>query len=67
MPAWNESTPYRTGIPTVLKMLTVICGLLVTFNVIIKGHLRDDLHVYVDGLMEACELFRSNVPNPRDS
>lgn len=66
MPAWDATTPFRTGIPTVLKLLALICGLLTTFNVVIREHLRADLHVYLDALMVACEEFRANIPNPRD-
>ena len=64
MPAWDASTPKRTGVATVLKLLGIICAILVKFDVIIKEHLREDLHEYVDALQVACEAFRQFVPNP---
>lgn len=66
MPAWDSATPFRTGIPTILRLLAIVCRLLTAFNVVIKTHLRDDLHVYVDALMTACEEFRANIPSPND-
>lgn len=64
MASWNSTTPYRTGVPTLLKLCRVICRLLAAFSPIIKEHLSEDAHVFVDALNVACAEFVDNVPAP---
>lgn len=62
---WNASTPYRTGVPTILQASRIICRLLAVFTPVIKEHLDESLHTYVDALNVACAAFVDNVPPPR--
>lgn len=57
--------PYRTGIPSILLYLRLICRLLVTFRPVVGGFLTVEQLVFWDALLDACEAFRENVPNPR--
>ena len=65
MPAWDENTPFRTGVPSILAFLRTICRIMTVFEVIVKAHLREDLQVYWDALQVACENFMNNIPSPR--
>jgi len=62
--AWDASTPFRTGVPTIRKLLVVVCRLLAFFSPRIKEHLDPTRHVYVDDLQAACDAFMDNVPLP---
>lgn len=62
---WNSTTPYRTGIPTIIRYLTLICQLLAIFTPIIKEHLEESRHIYVDTLASACTNFLENIEAPR--
>lgn len=62
--AWDTETPFRTGVPTIRKLLGVVCRLLAFFSPIIKEHLDSSRHVYVDDLQTACDAFMDNVPTP---
>jgi len=62
--AWDSTTPFRTGVPTIRSLLRIVCRLLTAFSPIIKEHLEESRHVYVDDLVTACDLFIDNVPNP---
>lgn len=57
--------PYRTGITTVKKLLRKICDILITYNTVIKSVTPANKHIYIDALMQACEDFITEVPNPR--
>lgn len=57
--------PYRTGIPSILRYLNFICKLLVAFRPVVAAFLTSEQLGFWDALLEACEAFRENVPNPR--
>lgn len=57
--------PYRTGTTTILKLLTKVCKLLVAFRPVVALFLTVPQLAAWDGLLEACEVFRNTVPNPR--
>lgn len=57
--------PYRTGIPSILKLLTKICALLVAFRPVVGLFLTPPQLSAWDGLLEACNLFSEVVTNPR--
>lgn len=63
--AWLPGTPYRTGVPSILKSAQLICRLLAAFTPIIKEFLAEEKHIYVDALNVACQEFVDNVPPPR--
>jgi len=58
-------TPYRTGIPTILKALTIICLMISTYRHVMEGILTEGQMVYVTALEQACNDFKLNVPNHR--
>lgn len=57
--------PYRTGIPSILKLLHKICQLLVAFRPVVALFLTEGQMEKWDALLVACEAFRETVPNPR--
>jgi hypothetical protein len=61
---WNSTTPHRTGIPTILKLLRVICRLLAAFSPVIYEHLDESKHEYVEALELACSAFMNNIESP---
>jgi hypothetical protein len=56
--------PYRTGIPTILKMGKVICRLLVAFRPIVDDFLTAPQLQAWDNLLIACQAFESLIEHP---
>lgn len=57
--------PYRTGVTTIKFLLRKVCDLLLRYGDVIRGFTPTDKHVYIAALMQACEDFQTNIPNPR--
>lgn len=64
---WDADTPFRTGVPTLLRLAQIMCSILATFTPVIKAHLDSAKHIYVDALNAACSDFVSNIEHPRDN
>lgn len=55
--------PYRRGVPTILRLLRIICRILLEFRPVVIKYLTPEQMVFWDGLMTACELFQENIPD----
>lgn len=64
-PPWDAATPYRTGVPTILKGLNAICRLMTEFDDEFKQYAPVEWHSAWDTLQSACDAFRALVKPPR--
>jgi hypothetical protein len=64
-PGWLGNPPRKTGVPTMRTAAFIIVKLLVLFTPIIKEHLEEELHQYLDNLLDALNAFLDNIPSPR--
>jgi len=56
--------PYRTGIPTLLRILPTICRLLTAFRPIVVGFLTVPQLNAWDALLSACQTFEELITHP---
>lgn len=56
--------PYRTGIPSILKLLKVVCLLITKYDSVVRTFLTTEKLVYWDALEQACHDFVLNIPHP---
>lgn len=58
------TVPQKTGIPSLLKYLRIICRLLVTFRPVVAGFLTAPQLAAWDALRDACETFETLIEHP---
>lgn len=56
--------PYRRGLPTMHRLVKLICRLIVEYYDIIVQIIPENQIVYVDALNVACANFVNHVDNP---
>jgi len=62
---WLPGTPYRTGVPTILRYARLICRLIITFDDVFKEFAPTEWHEAWDKLNDACQAFTTVVEPPR--
>jgi hypothetical protein len=56
--------PYRTGIPTILRLLNKICQLMLRYDTVVRTFLTEGQITYWEALQQACDDFVLNIDHP---